>query len=163
MLHTGTLQITTPNDREILITREFDAPRQLVFDAMSKAELLKRWLSGPPGWTMVECESDVRVGGTYRHLWHGPDSQRMSMHGDYREIVVPEKIVRTEQFDFGCDAQAGVQLATMVLTELGSRTGLALTVHYDSKAVRDAALASGMERGIAASYEHLDQLLESNR
>jgi uncharacterized protein YndB with AHSA1/START domain len=163
MLHTPTLQITTPNDREILIAREFDAPRQLVFDAMSKAELLERWLSGPPGWTMVECESDVRVGGTYRHLWHGPEDQKMSMHGEYREIVVPEKIARTEQFEFGCDAQAGVQLATMILRDLGQRTALALTIRYDSKPVRDAVLASGMERGIAASYEHLDLVLESNR
>lgn len=162
MLHTATLQITTPNDHEILICREFNASRELVFDAMTRAELLKRWLSGPPGWSMVECESDVRVGGAFRHRWHGPDNQQMAMHGVYQEIVVPEKIARTEQFDFGCDAQAGEQLATMVLTTLGQRTGLALTVRYDSKDARDGALASGMERGIAASYDTLDQMLESN-
>lgn len=161
MLHTGALRVTTPGEREILISREFEAPRHLVFDAMSKAELLKRWLSGPPGWSMVECESDARVGGTFRHLWHGPENMQMSMHGVYREIVSPALIARTEKFAFGCEAQPGEQLATMVLKDLGGRTGLALTVRYDSKAGRDAALASGMERGIAASYENLDRLLES--
>lgn len=161
MLHAAEVRITTPSDNEILITREFDAPRHLVFDAMSRPELLKRWLSGPPGWSMVECESDARVGGTFRHLWHGPENQQMSMHGVYREIVQPERIARTEKFAFGCDAQPGEQLATMVLTEVGNRTALNLTIRYDSRAGRDAALGSGMERGIAASYENLDQLLES--
>jgi uncharacterized protein YndB with AHSA1/START domain len=161
MLHAAEVQITTPSDNEILITREFNAPRQLVFDATSRPELLKRWLSGPPGWSMVESEGDARVGGTYRHLWHGPENQQMSMCGVYREVVAPERIARTEKFIFGCEAQAGEQLATMVLTEVGSRTVLHITVRYESKAARDATLASGMERGITASYENLDQLLES--
>jgi uncharacterized protein YndB with AHSA1/START domain len=155
----GTLQITTPTDREILITREFNAPRNLVFEAMSKPELLLRWLSGPPGWSMVECENDMKVGGAYRHVWHGPEGAEMSMYGVYREVVPPERIVRTETFAFGCDAQAGEQLATLTLTELGAKTQLEVTVLYPSKEARDAAKASGMERGVAASYDRLEEML----
>jgi uncharacterized protein YndB with AHSA1/START domain len=121
--------------------------------------LLLRWLSGPPGWSMVECESDLKVGGKYRHVWHGPDGMAMAMHGVYRELVPPERIVRTETFEFGCEAQAGEQLATLVLTEQGGTTFLTLTVLYPSKEARDGAKASGMERGIAASYDRLDEML----
>jgi uncharacterized protein YndB with AHSA1/START domain len=96
------LEVTTPTDREIVVTRVVDAPRALVFDAMSKAEMLIRWLSGPPGWSMVDCESDLKVGGTFRHVWRGPDGAEMAMRGAYREIVPPERIVRTESFEFGC-------------------------------------------------------------
>jgi uncharacterized protein YndB with AHSA1/START domain len=163
MIYTSEVQVTTPTETEILITREFNAPRQLVFDAMSKPELLKRWLSGPSGWTMVECESDTRIGGTFRHLWHGPEQMEMAMHGTYREVIPPERIVRTESFSFGCSAQAGEQLATMVLTEQAGKTALRLTVLYPSKTARDAALASGMARGVSASYERLDELLESSK
>ena len=158
----GTLKIATLGDREILITREFDAPRSLVFDAMTKPELLQRWLSGPPGWSMVECENDLHVGGTFRHVWHGPDGAAMSMHGVYREIVPPERIVRTESFEFGCPSQMGEQVGTLVLTEpaaAGGRTKLTVTVLYPSKEARDATIASGMERGVSAGYDRLDELL----
>jgi uncharacterized protein YndB with AHSA1/START domain len=161
MNNSGSFQITTPTDREIVITRVFHAPRTLVFDAMAKPELLKRWLSGPPGWSMVECESDSRVGGTFRHVWRNADGAEMAMHGVYREVVPPERIVRTETFEFGCDAQAGEQLGTLVLTEKGGVTTLTLTVLYPSKEARDGAIASGMERGVAASYNGLAELLAS--
>jgi uncharacterized protein YndB with AHSA1/START domain/uncharacterized glyoxalase superfamily protein PhnB len=161
MMNPGTLTVTTPTDREILMTRVFDAPRELVFEAMSRAELLKRWLSGPPGWTMVECESDARAGGTFRHLWRNTDGSEMSMRGVYREVVPPERIVRTEAFAFGCDSQLGEQLGTLVLTEQGSKTKLTLTVLYPSKKARDATIASGMERGVSASYDRLDAELAS--
>jgi uncharacterized protein YndB with AHSA1/START domain len=161
MLHSGNLTITTPGDREILITRVFNAPRNLVFDAMSKADLLKRWLSGPPGWSMTECDSDVRVGGTFRHVWRGPGGAEMAMSGVYREVSRPDRIVRTESFSHGCEAQAGEQVGTLVLAEYAGKTTLTLTVLYPSREARDAAIASGMEHGLAASYDALDTLLTS--
>jgi uncharacterized protein YndB with AHSA1/START domain len=157
----GTLKITTPTDREIVITRVFDAPRGLVWEAMSKVELIKRWLFGPPGWSMEECEVDLRVGGAFRMSWHGPGGQEMSMHGIYREVVPTERVVRTESFDMGCESQAGEQLATAVLTEQGGKTTLTLTLQYPSKECRDGTIASGMERGVAASYDRLAELLAS--
>jgi uncharacterized protein YndB with AHSA1/START domain len=161
MKHTGTLKVTTPTDLEIVITRVFDAPRTLVFDAMAQPELLKRWLLGPPGWSMVDCENDLKVGGSFRHVWRRTDGSEMAMRGVYREIVPPERIVRTESFEFGCDPQAGEQLATLVLTEQGGSTTLTLTLLYPSKEARDATIASGMERGVAASYDRLAELLAS--
>jgi uncharacterized protein YndB with AHSA1/START domain len=158
---TNALKVTTPTDREIVMTRVFDAPRRLVWDAMSKPELLQRWLWGPPGWSMLVCENDVRVGGVFRHVWHGPGGQEMAMRGVYREVVPPERIVRTEAFDLGCASQAGEQLATLVLTEQGGQTLLTLRLLYPSKEARDATLASGMERGVAASYDRLDEVLAS--
>jgi uncharacterized protein YndB with AHSA1/START domain len=155
----NTLKVTTPTDREIVLTRSFDAPRRFVWNAMSKPELLKRWLFGPPGWTMTVCDDDARVGGTFHWAWSGPGGEAMSMRGVYREVVPPERIVRTESFEFGCDAQMGEQLATLVLTEAGGKTTLTLTVLYPSKEARDGAIASGMEKGVGAGYDRLDELL----
>jgi len=161
MKNTGTLKVTTPTDREIVMTREFDAPRKLVFEALSKTELLRRWLLGPPGWSMVVCENDQRVGGAFRHVWRDQNGTEMAMRGVYREIVPPERVVRTEVFEFGCDSQSGEQLVTAVLTEQDGRTTLTITVLYPSKEARDATIASGMERGVAASYDRLAELLAS--
>jgi uncharacterized protein YndB with AHSA1/START domain len=161
MTNSGALKVTLPSDREIVLTRDFDAPRDLVFETMSKPELIQRWLFGPPGWSMVVCEDEQRVGGTFRWVWHGPEGKEMSMRGTYREIVPPERVVRTESFEFGCEAQAGEQLATLVLSEKGDKTALRLTVLYPSKEARDGARASGMERGVSASYDRLAELLLS--
>ena len=139
------------------MSRVFDAPRRMVFDAMNEPELLKRWLLGPPGWSMVVCESDLKVGGVFRHVWRRTDGSEMAMHGVYREIVPPERIVRTEAFD----GYPGESLATVVLTEEGSKTTLTLTVLFPSKEARDATIASGMEHGVAASYDRLAELLAS--
>ena len=155
----STLKVTTPSDREILITRLFDAPRRLVFDSMSKPELLKRWLLGPPGWEMTACEEDQRVGGAFHWAWRGPNGEAMSMRGVYREITPPERVVRTESFDFGCAPQMGEQIATMVLTEKNGKTMLTLTVLYPSKEARDGAVASGMDQGMEAGYARLDDIL----
>src|SRR3954452_20677635 len=155
------LKVTTPTDREIVITREFDAPRELVWDTMSRPELLRRWLFGPPGWEMTVCEEDARVGGTFRWAWSGPDGAEMSMSDVYREVVRPERCVPTEAFDTGCVPGGGEQLATLVLADLGERTSLTITILYNSKEARDGALASGMERGMAAGYDRLDEILET--
>ena len=157
MQNTASLKVATPTDREIVLTRVFDAPRGLVFDGLTKPELLRRWMLGPPGWSMVVCEIDLKVGGAFRHVWRRLDGTEMGMRGVYREIVPPERIVRTESMDdFPSES-----LATVVLTEQEGRTTLTLTVLYPSKEARDATLASGMERGVAASYDRLAELLAS--
>jgi uncharacterized protein YndB with AHSA1/START domain len=160
-MSSSTLKVTTSGDREIVITRVFDAPRKLLFEALSKPEFLRRWLLGPPGWSMTVCENDLRVGGTFRHVWRSADGAEMAMRGVYREVVPPERVVRTETFDFGCDAQGGEQLGTLVLIEQGGKTTLTLTVQFPSREARDAAVASGMEHGLAAGYDRLDGILAS--
>ena len=159
MTNTGSLQIATPTDREIVMTRVFDAPRRLVFDAHTKPELVKRWLLGPPGWSMPVCEIDLRVGGTYRYVWRNDQGTEMGMGGVYREIVPPERLVATEKFDQSW--YPGEALDTTVLVEQDGRTTLTLTVLYESRAARDAVLESGMERGVEASYDRLAALLAS--
>lgn len=154
-----TLKITTPTDREILITRTLDAPRRLVWDAMTKPEHVSRWMVGPPGWATTACENDLRVGGTFRHAWKNDDGREMSMHGVYREVVPHERIVRTETFDVGCVDQMGEQLGTMTFVESGGRTTVAIRVLYPTKEARDGMLASGMEHGMEAGYARLDEIL----
>jgi uncharacterized protein YndB with AHSA1/START domain len=108
---------------------------------------------------MVDCECDLKVGGAFRYAWRGPDGTEMAMRGVYREVVPPERIVRTESFEYGCEAQAGEQIGTAVLTEQGGRTTLTLTLLYPSKEARDATIASGMGHGVAAGYDRLAELL----
>jgi uncharacterized protein YndB with AHSA1/START domain len=156
MKNTGTLQVTTPTDREIVLTRVFDAPRRLVFDAFTKPDLLKRWF-GPRGWSLVVCEIDLRVGGTFRFVLRGPDGQDMGMRGVYREIVAPERSVHLESFD----DYPGESQVTTVLVEQGGRTTLTATVLYPSEEVRDIVIKSGMEHGAAESYDKLAELLAS--
>jgi uncharacterized protein YndB with AHSA1/START domain len=159
MKSSGKLKVSTPSDREIVLTRVFDAPRHMVIEAMTRPELLKRWLLGPPGWSMILCENDMKVGGAYRHVWRNTDGTEMCMRGVYREVALPERIVRTESFEFGCTPQAGEQLATATLTEQNGRTTLTITVLYPSKEARDATIASGMEHGADASYDRLDEMM----
>jgi uncharacterized protein YndB with AHSA1/START domain len=156
----GPMKITTPTELEIVITRAFEAPRRLVWQAMTQPELIRRWLFLPPSWTMIRCEEDVRVGGAYRWEWAGPDGKiAMAMGGVYREVVPHERLVRTEKFEFGCQPQAGEQLGTLEFVEQGGGTLVKITVVYPSKDARDAALASGMEQGMAAGYDKLEALL----
>jgi uncharacterized protein YndB with AHSA1/START domain len=157
------LIVTTPGDREIVLTRIFDAPRHLVFSAMTQPELIKRWLIGPPGWSMVACEVDLKVGGEFRYTWRNSNGTEMTMCGLYREILPDERIVSTERFEVGCEAQSGEQLATAVLSEEQGRTLFRCTLIYPSKQARDATIASGMEHGVAASYDRLAELLSSAR
>ncbi|MGH2350600.1 MAG: SRPBCC family protein [Chloroflexota bacterium] len=154
----GTLQITMPTEREIVLTRVFAAPRSLVFDAYSKPELLKRWLGVWGGWSMVVCEVDLWVGGAYRFAWRGPGGADMGVRGVYREIVPPERLVHTEAFDDGYEGEA---LVTTVLVEEGGTTRLTSTILYPSREIRDEVLKSGMERGVAQSYDTLAELLAS--
>jgi uncharacterized protein YndB with AHSA1/START domain len=156
MNNTGALKVKTPTDREIVLTRVFDAPRRLVFDAFTKPELLKRWF-GPRGWSLVVCEVDLKVGGTFRFVLEGPDGKKMGMRGIYREIVPPERSVHMESFDdFPGESQV-----TTVLVEQEGKTTLTATVLYPSAEIRDAVIKSGMEHGAAESYDKLAELLSS--
>jgi len=146
-------------DREIVITRAFDAPRKLVFDAFTKPELVKQWLLGPDGWSMPVCEIDLKVGGKYRYVWRrDKDGTEMGMGGGYREIVAPERVVATEKFDQSW--YPGEAVGTFVLVEQGGRTTLTQTILYESREARDGVLKSGMEKGVVASYDRLAKLLE---
>jgi uncharacterized protein YndB with AHSA1/START domain len=160
MKNTGTLKVMAGGDREIVMTRAFDAPRRLVFDAFTKPDLVKQWLLGPPGWSMPVCEIDLRVGGKYRYVWRRDrDGTEMSMGGVYREVMPPERIVNTEQFDQPW--YSGEAVGTLVLVEQSGTTTVTQTILYESRATRDAVLKSPMESGVAASYDRLEELLAS--
>ena len=118
------LTVTLPSDREIVITRVVNAPRALVFDCFTKPDLVRRWLLGPPGWTMPVCEIDLRVGGRYRYVWQHADGRKMAMGGVYREVVPPERIVATEKFDQSW--YPGEAVSTVTLIERDGRTTLTL-------------------------------------
>ena len=156
----NTLKVSAAGDREIVITRAFDAPRNLVFDAHTKPELVRRWLLGPPGWTMPVCEIDLRVGGKYRYVWRNESGTEMGMGGVFREIVRPERLVATELFDESW--YPGEALDTSVFLEEDGKTTLTLTVLYESREARDGVLKSPMEQGMAIGYDRLEQLLQSS-
>jgi len=158
MMSTGSLKISAQNEREIVVTRVFDAPRKLVFDAHTKPALIRRWLLGPDGWSMPVCEVDLRVGGKYRYVWQrDSDGSQMGMGGVYREIQSPERLVATERFDESW--YPGEAVDTLVLIERSGKTTLTQTMQYESRAARDAVLQSPMEDGMAAGYDRLADLL----
>jgi uncharacterized protein YndB with AHSA1/START domain len=157
MKNSGALKISTPTERELVMTRAFEAPRTLVFEALTRPELVQRWLTGAPGWSLAICEIDLRVGGSYRYVWRGSEGAEMGMGGIYREIVVPERVVATEKFD---DAwYPGEALVTMALTEEAGRTTLTQTVLYESREALEGVLKSPMEGGVAYTYDRLADLL----
>jgi uncharacterized protein YndB with AHSA1/START domain len=152
--------LSTPSDREIVVERDFDAPRELLFEAFTRPELVRRWLLGPDGWTMPVCEIDLKVGGRYRYVWRKESTgTEMGMGGVFREIVRPEKLVATEKFDESW--YPGEAIDTTVFEERGGVTKMTLTVLYESKEARDTASRSGMERGMIAGYDRLEQVLAS--
>jgi len=157
MKNLGTLKVTTPSDREVVLTRVFDAPRAMVYDALTKPELLKRWF-GPRGWSLVVCEVDLRVGGKWRFVLKGPNGTQMGMFGVYRELQRPERTVHTESFD---DYPQSESIVTGLLVEHDGKTTLTATVLYPSKEVRDAVIKSGMEHGAAETYDKLAEMLAS--
>jgi len=154
MKNTGTLKVTTPTDREIVLTRIFDAPRKLVFEAFTKPELLKQWF-GPRGWSLVVCDVDLKVGGGLRFVLRGPDGKDMGMRGVYREIVPPERSVHMESYD----DYPGESQVTSVFVEQGGKTTLTATILYPSQEVRDIVIKTGMEHGAAETYDKLAELL----
>ena len=160
MKNLGSLKVTTVGDRELAMTRVFDAPRNLVFDAFTKPELVRRWLLGPDGWSMPVCEIDLKVGGAYRYVWRrDSDGTEIGMGGVYREIVPNQRLVTTEKFDQAW--YPGEAVGTLVLTEQQGKTTVTQTVLYQSREARDGVIKSGMETGVARSYDRLaEQLAE---
>jgi uncharacterized protein YndB with AHSA1/START domain len=150
------LTVTTPSDREVEITRVFDAPRKMVFDAFTKPELVKRWLLGPAGWSMPVCEIDLKVGGRFRYEWRNQDGRSMGMGGVFRELAAPGRIVHTELFDE--DWTGGETTVTTIFTEKAGKTTVAMTVLYASREARDGAMRTGMTRGMEDSYARLDEM-----
>ena len=159
MNYKATFRIEPSGEREIVMSRVFEATSDLVFDALTKPELVKRWLLGPAGWSMPVCEIDLKVGGSYRYVWRNEDGREMGMGGQYREIVRPERIVHTEKFDEAW--YAGESLNTWLLTEKDGSTTLTVTMQYVSREARDQVLESGMEKGVVVSYDRLDDILSA--
>ncbi len=152
------LVITTPSDREIVMTRDFAAPRALVWEMFTRPEHIKQWW-GSGHLEVIVCEVDLRVGGAYRYVGRTPDGTEVPFTGVHQEIVVPEKIVFTEIFDVP-GAREHPSLVTTTFTERGGTTTMKLVASYDSKETRDIVLASGMESGAAAGYDHIERMLE---
>ncbi len=148
------LTVTTPTERQIVMTRVFDAPRRLVFEAMTKPEHLVRWF-GPHGWTLAVCQIDFRPGGAWRFVLRGPDGRDMGMRGVYQEITPPERFVSTESFD----DYPGESLNTLTFSEKDGKTTFTIAVLYASSEIRDAVIRSGMERGAGECYDRLAEHL----
>jgi uncharacterized protein YndB with AHSA1/START domain len=155
--NSDSFKVSTPSDREILITRVFDAPRQLVFDAMTKPEHVRRWWGCiSENHSVTVCEIDLRVGGAWRFVHRGPEGEYPAFYGVYKEIQAPGRLVYTEIFEPYPD---GESLVTQILTEENGKTRLDLTAMYESLAVRDMVIKTGMEKGAAISYDRLEDLV----
>ena len=150
------LTVTTPSDREILMTRVFDAPRDLVFEAHSSCEHMSNWW-GPRKYEIASCEIDFRRGGTWRIVHRAEGEEDQGFHGEYREIVRPERIVWTFEWE-GMPGHVSVE--TLTLEERDGKTTVTAISVYDTVEDRDGMLQSGMEQGAAETYERLDQYLE---
>jgi uncharacterized protein YndB with AHSA1/START domain len=156
--------VTLPTDEQILITREFDAPRHLVYQAWTTPELVRRWWSGHQG-EMTVAEIDLRVGGRWRYVMVADGGFEVAFHGEYREIVPDERIVNTQVYELpgAPDAEAEGVLNIVTFTEVAGRTTLALLVQAPSREVRDEIMRSGMEVGMQEQLELLEQLAISLR
>jgi uncharacterized protein YndB with AHSA1/START domain len=150
----GTARVTLPSDTQILITREFAAPRHLVYRAWTTPELIKRWWHAKRG-KMTLAEVDLRVGGRWRYVMIADGGLEVAFHGEYREIVPNERLVSTEVFELVPDAEA---VDRLTLTEQGGRTTLTILVQHQTKAHRDAHLESGMEAGLQDALDLLEQV-----
>jgi uncharacterized protein YndB with AHSA1/START domain len=153
----GSTAFTTPSDREVVMTRVFDAPRSLVWEAWTNPEHVPQWLLGPEGWTMPVCEIDLRPGGEWHFVWRRTDGTEMEMRGEYREVAPPERLISTESW--GGDWPE--TLNTLILTEEDGKTTMTQTVLYPSREARDAALGTGMQDGASQSFDRLAEHLRT--
>ena len=147
----------TPSDREIVMTRVFDAPRHIVWDVWTKPEHLQHWMLGPGGFTMPVCEIDLRVGGAWHFVWRGADGKEMGMVGKYTKVNPPAELVSTESWGEGWPETTN----TATFTEKDGRTTVVVAKVFPSKEARDQALGSGMKAGVAQSYERLETYARS--
>jgi uncharacterized protein YndB with AHSA1/START domain len=168
MTSSGTAVVTLPTDTQILITRDFDAPRHLVYRAYTEPELIERWWSGKRG-EVTSVEVDLRVGGTWRYVMMANEGFEVAFHGQFKEIVPNERIVNTEVFEGAPQAETGEHpeddgaLSTVTLTEVDGRTTLTQLVECGTKEVRDAIIDSGMEGGMQEAMDELEQVAVSLR
>lgn len=159
-MNAKTLQLSTPNDSTIVLTRAFNAPRRLVWEAMFTPDKMRRWMLPPPGWTMTHCACDARVGGALEVVWKSEDADpAMTLHGKFTEVLTHERAVHTEEMVLGSGETIGKLVETHAFTEEGGVTTMRITQSYGSKDERDGAIASGMDEGMEACYQKLEALL----
>jgi uncharacterized protein YndB with AHSA1/START domain len=158
--HPKDLQICTPTDTTIVLTRTFNAPRRLVWEAMFTPHRMRRWMLPPPGWTLTTCECEPRAGGALSLAWKSDEADPvMTLRGTFTEVVVQEWAVHTETMALGSGQVVGSLLEKHEFAESGGATNMRITQTYDSKEARDGAIASGMDQGMETCYQTLDRLL----
>ena len=157
MTSSGPAVVTLPTDTQILITREFDAPRHLVYRAWTTPELIKRWWAGDRG-EVTSVEVDLRPGGSWRYVMTANGGFELAFHGEYQEVVPGERLVSTEVFEGMPDAAA---VSTATFTERDGRTTLSILVQHQTRENRDAHVNSGMEAGMQESMSHLEEVARS--
>ncbi|HEX2881475.1 MAG TPA: SRPBCC family protein [Polyangiaceae bacterium] len=163
---TKPLQVTLPSDREVRVTRSFKAPRELVWDAHTKPELVKKWMLGPPGWSMPVCEMDVRVGGKYRWRWRNDeDGKEFGFFGEFRVVERPSQVAHAEYYDPGDIGGAmptgEPAIISNELSEAGGVTTMVVTMLFASKEARDGAVSTGMTDGMEMGYQRLDEMFNA--
>jgi uncharacterized protein YndB with AHSA1/START domain len=162
MVTSGTATVELPTDDQILITREFDAPKHLVFKAFTTPELVRRWWSGKRG-EMTIAEIDLRVGGQWRYVMETSDGFEVAFHGEYREIVPDERVVSTEIYEIPEQGDSPPTVNTATFTEVDGRTTLTILVQCPDKQLRDTIIDSGMEGGMQEGMDLLEQVAVSLR
>lgn len=159
------IEVTQPSDREVRVVRAFKAPRQLVWDAHTKPELVSKWMLGPPGWTMPVCEMDVRVGGAYRWRWRSEEGgKEFGFFGKFLEVNEPSKIVHEENFDpgdIGGPMSSEPAIISTLYDEHNGVTTLTMTMRFASKDIRDRAVSTGMTDGMEIGYARLDDMFKA--
>ena len=156
---TKDMQLSTPTDTTIVITRKFDAPRRLVWEAMFTPDKMRRWMLPPPGWTITTCECDARVAGALELAWKSDEADpAMTLRGVFTEVVLHERIVHTETMALGSGQVIGSLVEQHELGEQDGVTSMRITQTYASKEARDGAIASGMEQGMEAGYKQMDAM-----
>jgi uncharacterized protein YndB with AHSA1/START domain len=160
MAGSATATVTLPTDAQILITREFDAPKHLVYRAWTTPELVQRWWAGKQG-EVTNVEIDLRVGGSWRYVMRAPDGSEVAFHGTFREIVPDERIVTTEVFEMPGAAEDDAPVTTTTFVERDGRTTLTMLVECSSTELRDAIVGSGMESGMQEAWAELERVAVS--
>jgi uncharacterized protein YndB with AHSA1/START domain len=147
------VEVILPSDTAVEVRRLFATSRQLLFDCHTQPALVRRWLLGPPGWAMIECEIDLRPGGRYRYVWRSETlGRQFGVEGEYIEVTAPERLVNVERME----GQAGEARVVTRFIDQGETTLLSVLIDYGSKDIRDAAVASGMTGGMGQSYDRLE-------
>lgn len=143
-------------DAALKVTRRFDAPPQAVYDAHTDVAIVRRWMLGPPGWTMPDCTLDARPGGAFSYTWAHPDEGRFTIRGQFLELDPPHRILHEEVMEMGDDTPPMSRVETLFVAD-GDGTLMTMTITYASAEQREAAVASGMEEGMAFSYDNLER------